>query len=102
MGCVHTPRGILTIEGWGNPNHVLNVVNKIGENNQKVGKINQTLSKMPTLEPEHDKIQAQWAADIRSEKGMVVETFQNGILKSKHLLFDESFKQKKNHANWGW
>jgi hypothetical protein len=56
MGCVHTHQGIPTIEGWGNPNHVLNVVNKIGENNQKARKINQTLSQTSTLGPKHDKI----------------------------------------------
>jgi hypothetical protein len=49
-------QGIPAIEGWGNPNHILNVVNKIMENNQKVGKIYQTISKMPTPGPKHDKI----------------------------------------------
>jgi len=58
MGCVHTHRGILGIEGWGNPNHVLNVVNKTKENNQKVGKINEILNQMLTFGPKHDKIRA--------------------------------------------
>jgi hypothetical protein len=31
---------ILAIEGWDNPNHVRNVVEKFGEDNQKAGKIN--------------------------------------------------------------
>jgi len=29
-------------------------------------------------------------------KGMMVQTFQDGIWKSNHLLFDELFKWKKN------
>jgi hypothetical protein len=58
MGCVHTHWGIPTIEGWGNPYHVLNVINKIRENNQSARKINQTLSQTPTPGPKHDKIQA--------------------------------------------
>ncbi len=97
--CTHSR--ILTIEGWGNPNHVLNVVKKIGENNQMVGKINQIISQTPTLGPKHDKIQAQWALNILSERGMMVEALPNGILKSNHLLFGELFKQKKTCANWG-
>jgi len=95
--CTHSR--ILTIEGWGNPNHVLNVVKKIGENNQMVGKINQIISQMPTFGPKHDKIQAQWALNILSERGMMVEALPNGILKSNHLLFGELFKQKKTCAN---
>ncbi len=38
MGCVHTQREILTIEGCGNPSHVRNVVEKDGEYNEKVAK----------------------------------------------------------------
>ncbi len=34
-------------------------------------------------------------------KGMMVQTFQDGILKSNHLLFDELFKWKKTNASWG-
>jgi hypothetical protein len=48
-----------TIEGWGSPSCVQSVVQKIGEDNPKVRKINQTLSQMPTPRPKHDKIQAQ-------------------------------------------
>jgi len=32
MGCVHTRWGILAIEGWGNPNHIRNIV----EENRKL------------------------------------------------------------------
>jgi hypothetical protein len=32
------------IEGWGSPSYVQNVVAKIGENNQKVGKTNQVVN----------------------------------------------------------
>jgi len=39
MGCVHTHRGMLAIEGWGNASQIQNVVQKIGENNRKVKKI---------------------------------------------------------------
>jgi hypothetical protein len=47
---------IPAIEGWGNPYHILNVVNKTRENNQKAEKINRTLSETPTPVPKHDKI----------------------------------------------
>jgi hypothetical protein len=33
MGSVHMHQGIIAIEGWGNPSHVQNVIEKIGENN---------------------------------------------------------------------
>jgi hypothetical protein len=56
MGCVHTHQRILAIERWGNSNHVLYIVNKTRENNQKAGKNNQTLSQTPTLRPKQDKI----------------------------------------------
>ncbi len=39
MGCVYTHRGKFTIEGCGNPSYVQNAMQKIGEDNQKVGKI---------------------------------------------------------------
>jgi hypothetical protein len=35
-------------------------------------------------------------------KGMMVQTFQNGILKLNHLLFDELFKWKETHMGSGW
>ncbi len=62
MGCVHTHQKMPTIEGWGSPSCVQSVVQKIGEDNPKVRKINQTLSQMPTPRPKHDKIQAQQAS----------------------------------------
>jgi len=94
-------QGIFTIEGWGNPNHILNVVNKIEENNQKARKINQTLNQTPTPGPKHDKIQTRWVSNILSKKGMMVEMLRNGILKSNYLLCDELFKWRKTCANWG-
>jgi hypothetical protein len=33
---------------------------------------------------------------------MIVQTFQDGILKLNHLLFDELFKWKNTHMGWGW
>ncbi len=56
MGCVHTHQNMQAIEGWGSPSHIRNVVQKIGEDNQKVGKISQITSQTPTLGLEHDKI----------------------------------------------
>jgi hypothetical protein len=38
MGCVHTHRRILAIEGWGNP-YIQNVMEKTKEINQKPRKI---------------------------------------------------------------
>jgi hypothetical protein len=40
MGCVHTHQRGFAIEGCGNPSCVLNVMEKIRENNQNVGKDN--------------------------------------------------------------
>ncbi len=40
MGCVHTHQRGFAIEGCGNPSYVLSVMEKIGENNRKVGKDN--------------------------------------------------------------
>jgi hypothetical protein len=36
------------------------------------------------------------------EKGMMVQMFQNGILKSNHLMRNELFKNRKTCACWGW
>jgi hypothetical protein len=36
------------------------------------------------------------------EKGMMAQMFQDGILKSNHLLLDELFKRKKTCECWGW
>jgi hypothetical protein len=35
---------MLAIEGWGNPNQVLNAMGKNGEDNRKVGKIGQVIN----------------------------------------------------------
>jgi hypothetical protein len=40
MGCVHTHQQILASERWGSPNHIRSVVEKTGEDNQKVKKTN--------------------------------------------------------------
>ncbi len=45
MGCVHTHQGVFIIEGWGSPNHVWSVVQKIRENNQKVRKSSRVVTK---------------------------------------------------------
>jgi hypothetical protein len=47
-----------TIEGWGNPSHVQNVVEKTREDNQKVGKTNRIISQTFAPMPKHDKIRA--------------------------------------------
>jgi hypothetical protein len=36
------------------------------------------------------------------KEGMMVQMYQNGILKSNHLLLNELFKRKKAHVCWGW
>jgi len=56
---------------------------------------------MLNLRPKHNKIWTQWALDILLdvEQGMMVQTFQNGILKSNHLLPVELFKKKKTNTN---
>jgi hypothetical protein len=56
MGCVHTHWGNLAIEECGNPSHDWNVVEKNGEDNWKVGKIDQAIGQAPTPGLEHDKI----------------------------------------------
>jgi hypothetical protein len=67
MGCVHTHKGKPAIEGCGSPSHIQSVVKKIREDNQKVGKIGQTISQAFTPSPKHDKIQAQWPSNISSK-----------------------------------
>jgi hypothetical protein len=39
MGCVHTHQGMLAIERWGNQSCVQNVMQKIGEDNWKFGRL---------------------------------------------------------------
>jgi hypothetical protein len=67
MGCVHTHRRILTIGGWGSPSHVPSVVQKIREDNQKVGKTGRVVSQVLALRPKHNKIRARWALDVPLE-----------------------------------
>jgi hypothetical protein len=43
----------------------------------------------------------KYFVEEHAKEGMVVQTLQDGILKSNHLLFDELFKRKKTHACWG-
>jgi hypothetical protein len=58
MGYVHMHRRIPTIEGWGSSSCVQSVVEKTKENNQKVGKIGQTINQTSIPKLKHDKIQA--------------------------------------------
>jgi hypothetical protein len=45
MGCVHTHRRMLAIEGWGSPSSIWNVVQKIEEGNWKARKSSQLWAK---------------------------------------------------------
>jgi hypothetical protein len=63
----HTHWKIPTIEGWGNPSSIWNVMEKNMEINRKVGKIGWVVNQMPTLGLEHDNIQVQWASNIPLE-----------------------------------
>jgi hypothetical protein len=67
MGCVHAHQRMFTIEGWGSLSYVQSIVEKIGENNWKVGKTGWTVSQMLAYGPKHDKIRARWALDISLE-----------------------------------
>jgi len=49
MGCVHTHRKILAIDGCDDPNHVQNAMEKIEKYNQKAGKTNLVVSQTLTL-----------------------------------------------------
>jgi hypothetical protein len=49
-------QGIPTIEGCGSLSHVQSVVEKNGEDDQKLGKIGQIISQVPTLGLKYDKI----------------------------------------------
>ncbi len=67
MGCVCTHWRRPVIERCGNPNHVQNIVKKIGKDSWKVRKIDLTISKMPAPRSEHDKFWAWWALGIMSK-----------------------------------
>jgi hypothetical protein len=68
MKCVHTHHGMPTIEECDNPSHIWNTVEKIRENNWKVGKIGWTISQMFALKLEHDKIRKQCASIVSRQK----------------------------------
>jgi hypothetical protein len=36
------------------------------------------------------------------KKGMMVQMFQNGVLKMNHMLFNELLKRKETRSCWGW
>jgi len=94
---------IPTIEGWDNPNHIRSTVKKTREDYQKVGKINLYVNQMPTFGPEHNKISSMmgfiYPTKKHVEKGMMVQTVQDKILKLNHLLLNELFKQNKTCVN---
>jgi hypothetical protein len=62
--CAHTLTDAYNFEGWGSPNGVQIVLQKIGEDNRKARKTDQTVSQTPTLGLKHDKIWAQWPSDV--------------------------------------
>ncbi len=66
MGCVHTHWKRPTIEGCDSLNHIQNIVDKIGENNQKVEKFGQVISQALGPGLKHDKIRAQWVSNTLS------------------------------------
>jgi hypothetical protein len=51
MGCVHTHKRRFVIERCDRPNHIQNIMKKIGENNQKVGKTSRAINQTPTPRP---------------------------------------------------
>jgi len=65
--CVHVHRRICIIEGCDNPSCIQSTMEKDGENNQKVGKVSQTISQTSALRPKHDKIQTQWISNNLSK-----------------------------------
>jgi hypothetical protein len=104
MGSVHMHWRILAIEGWRNPNYVWNTMKKIGEDNWKARKTNQVINQMLGPRPKHDKIWTQWvwikySIGEHVGKGMMMQTFWDGILKSNHLLPNEMFKWRKRSVN---
>ncbi len=64
MGCVHMHWRILIIERCASPNHVQNVMEKIGEYNWNT---NQIVSQTFAPRPKHDKIWEWWALHILLE-----------------------------------
>jgi len=66
MGCVYTHQGKPTIEGCGSLSYIWSVVEKIKEDNRKVGKIGGIISQAPTPRSKIYKIQAWCASNIMS------------------------------------
>jgi hypothetical protein len=106
IGCVHTHRRILTIEGWGSPSHVRSVVQKIREDNRKAGKTDRVINQMLVPRSKHNKnlgtMGFRCPVGKHVGKGMMVKTLQDGILKLNQLLLNELFKWRKTHTGWGW
>jgi len=67
MGFVHTHWRMPIVEGWGSPSHLRSVMQKIREDNQKVGKTSQVISQVLALRPKHNKIRARWASNVMLE-----------------------------------
>jgi hypothetical protein len=59
--------GILTIEGCDNPIHIWSIVEKDGEDNQKVRNASWTISQMPAPKLEHDHFWAWWVSNTMLE-----------------------------------
>jgi hypothetical protein len=94
MGCVHMHQRIPIIEGWGNLNHIRTTMEKTREINWKLKKISWIVN---MIEFGHDELQiSRWRT---CWKGYMVQMFQDGILKSNHLLPNELFKRKKTCVN---
>jgi len=75
---------------------------KDGEDHRKAKKVGWIVNQTPTLGLEHDKIWAQWVSNIMLKacwQGMMVQMFQDEILKSNHVLFDKLFKGMKTHTH---
>ncbi len=68
MGSMHTHWRMLAIEKWGNPSHVQSVLQKIREDNRKVGKTSWVVSQKFALGIKHDKFWAQWTLNVLLEK----------------------------------
>jgi len=67
MGCVHTHWKILAIEGWGNPNRIRSILEKIREVSWTFRKIGRTINQTPARRSEHDRIQAWLMSEIPSK-----------------------------------
>jgi hypothetical protein len=105
MGCVHTHWKRSTIEGCDSLNRIQNIVEKIGEDNQKAEKIGWTINQTLTLRLEHDKIRAQWVSNTWS-KNMLKKVWWCKRSKMESWKWticcpDELFKKKETCSCWG-